>query len=270
MKYVMSLIVVLLCALESVLMAAPRTDFKGDPLPPIPEDVPLNPVCVYADLIDFLVDGPYTSMFQLYAELGDKDSLEALMREAWEFLHNDEEMSKISSYCNIVAISLYLYGDRVSPELREKLTQMNEARKREESKPGYYDHQMERRRACTDRLLPLIPVYNAHLRALMKSGRLNDQQRALVLHTLNKSAKAIYFLVLQGKMNAEEAQPYGAHLQELSDEQIREDIVHWTYFGGKECTPGSYFCTILAGMEGRWRSVDDLIASMKAFYAELH
>ena len=45
MKYVMSLIVVFLCALESVLMAAPRTDLKGDLLPPIPEDVPLNPVC---------------------------------------------------------------------------------------------------------------------------------------------------------------------------------------------------------------------------------
>lgn len=268
MKYVMSLIVVFLCALESVLMAAPRTDLKGDPLPPMPEDVPFQPISIYG-MIEGLVNGPYIRVAQLYAELGDKDSLEALMCEAWEFLRNDEEMIRDSSYPGMVAISLYLYGDRVSPELREKLTQMDEARKREESKPGYYDYQVERRRACSDRLLPLIPVYNAHLRALMKSGRLNDQQRTLALNDMNIVAAYIYFLVLQGKMNAEEAQPYGAHLQELSDEQIREDIVHWTYFG-KECTRGSYFCTILAGMEGRWRSVDDLIASMKAFYAELH
>ena len=96
MKYMMSLIVVFLGALESVLMAAPRTDLKGDPLPLMPEDVPFQPISIYG-MIEGLVNGPYIRVAQLYAELGDKDSMEALMCEAWEFLRNDEEMIRGSS-----------------------------------------------------------------------------------------------------------------------------------------------------------------------------
>ena len=70
--------------------------FKGGPLPPMPEDVPFQPISIYG-MIEGLVNGPYIRVAQLYAELGDKDSMEALMCEAWEFLRNDEEMIRGSS-----------------------------------------------------------------------------------------------------------------------------------------------------------------------------